>query len=111
MTRANEDMPRLCADEQIAWVPYVPLGGAVVGLPKVAEESAVVAVAEALGTTPAQVGLAWLLHHAPNVLLIVGTADAVHLEENTAAGAIALDEASREILGAVPSRSLDFPRD
>ncbi|MGW0650841.1 aldo/keto reductase [Streptomyces umbrinus] len=110
VTRDDEDMLRLCIDEQIAWVPYFPLGSALAGLPKVTEESAVVAAAGTLGATPAQVGLAWLLHHAPNVLLIPGTADTVHLEENTAAGAIALDETTRDTLDAIPSRTPDFPR-
>jgi pyridoxine 4-dehydrogenase len=55
--------------------------------------------------TPSQVGLAWLLHHAPNVLLIRGTADAAHLEENVAAGEIAFDDATLATLDAVESRS------
>jgi aryl-alcohol dehydrogenase-like predicted oxidoreductase len=50
------------------------------------------------------VGLAWLLHHAPNVLLIPGTADPDHLAANTAAGALALDPATLAALDAVPSR-------
>jgi pyridoxine 4-dehydrogenase len=87
LARDDEDTRRLCTDEQIAWVPYFPLGGALPGLPKVTEEPAVQAAAQALGHTPAQVGLAWLLHHAPNVLLIPGTADARHLEANLQAGA------------------------
>lgn len=61
--------------------------------------------ARELGVTPAQVGLAWLLHHSPNVLLIPGTADPGHLEANVAAGAVALDEATLSALDAVPSRS------
>lgn len=92
VARDHEDMLRLCVEQGIAWVPYFPLGGAVPGLPKVTEQPAVIAAAEALGRTPAQVGLAWLLHRAPNVLLIPGTASAEHLEANMAAATIALDE-------------------
>jgi hypothetical protein len=33
-------------------------------------EPTVLAVAGSLGVTPSPVGLAWLLHHAPDVLLI-----------------------------------------
>jgi aryl-alcohol dehydrogenase-like predicted oxidoreductase len=55
--------------------------------------------------TPSQVGLAWLLHHAPNVLLIPGTADAAHLEANMAAGEIAFDDATLATLDVVESRS------
>jgi len=71
----------------------------------VTEEPAVRAVAESLGVTPSQVGLAWLLHHAPGVLLIPGTADAAHLEANMAAGEITFDDATLATLDAVESRS------
>jgi pyridoxine 4-dehydrogenase len=107
VSRGDEDMLRLCSAEGIAWVPYFPLGGAFPAMPKVADEPAVHTVARSLGVTPAQVGLAWLLHHAPNVLLIPGTADAGHLEANIAVGALALDEASLAALDAVRSRSAD----
>ncbi|MFB7089203.1 aldo/keto reductase [Streptomyces sp. NPDC056296] len=109
VARDDEDMLQLCLREQIAWVPYFPLGSAVPGLPKVTDEPAVRTVAESLDRTPAQVGLAWLLHHASNVLLIPGTADAGHLEANLAAGSIVLDEAAQATLSAVGSRSLEFP--
>ena len=104
-SRDDEDMLRLCVAEGIAWVPFFPLGGSFPGLPKVTGEPAVRAVAESLGVTPSQVGLAWLLHHAPNVLLIPGTADAAHLEANMAAGEIAFDDATLATLDAVESRS------
>jgi pyridoxine 4-dehydrogenase len=94
VNRQDEDMFKLCVAEKIAWVPFFPLGGAFPGMPKVTEEPAVRAAAQSLGRTPAQVGLAWLLHHAPNVLLIPGTAELSHLEENVAAGAIPLDDAA-----------------
>ncbi|MGI5330409.1 aldo/keto reductase [Actinomadura nitritigenes] len=107
VSRDDEDMLRLCAAEGIAWVPFFPLGGAFPGLPKVTEEPAVHAVAGSLGVTPSQVGLAWLLHRAPNILLIPGTADTAHLEANMAVGGIAFDDAARAALDAVESRSND----
>jgi aryl-alcohol dehydrogenase-like predicted oxidoreductase len=36
--------------------------------------------------------LSWLLHHAPNMLLIPGTSKVAHLEENVRAAAIPLTE-------------------
>nr|WSX75225.1 aldo/keto reductase [Streptomyces sp. NBC_00899] len=108
VSRDDEDLVRLCLAEDIAWVPYFPLGGAYAGLPKVTEEPAVVAAARTLGVSAAQVGLAWLLHHTPNTLLIPGTADAEHLRANVDAGAVTLDEATLAALGAVPSRSGDI---
>jgi aryl-alcohol dehydrogenase-like predicted oxidoreductase len=108
LARDDEDMLRLCTAEGIAWVPYFPLGSAFPGMPKVTEEPAVVAAATTLGVTPAQVGLAWLLHHAPNVLLIPGTANAGHLEANVAAGEVVLDDATLAALDAVTARSGDI---
>jgi aryl-alcohol dehydrogenase-like predicted oxidoreductase len=107
VSRDDEDMLELCAAEGIAWVPFFPLGGAVTNLPQVTDEPAVLDVARSLGVTPAQVGLAWLLHHAPHVLLIPGTADAAHLEANVAAAGITLDAAALAALDAVESRSND----
>lgn len=101
LARDDEALLDLCTAEGIAWVPFFPLGSAVPSLPKVVDEPAVLATAAALGVTPAQVGLAWLLHHAPNVLLIPGTASAEHLEENVAVGAVVLDDATMTALGAV----------
>ncbi|MFC5909239.1 aldo/keto reductase [Streptacidiphilus monticola] len=109
VSRDDEDMLRLCAAEGIAWVPFFPLGGAFPGLPKATDEPAVRAVAESLGVTRAQVALAWLLHHAPNVLLIPGTADRAHLEANIAVGGITLDAAALATLDAVGSRSAETP--
>jgi aryl-alcohol dehydrogenase-like predicted oxidoreductase len=105
--RDDEDMLALCVAENIAWVPFFPLGGAFPGLPKVTDEPAVRAAARDLGRTPAQIGLAWLLHHAPNVHLIPGTASADHLAGNVSAGEIVLDGETLAALDAVPSRSLD----
>ncbi|WP_405965679.1 aldo/keto reductase [Streptomyces sp. NBC_00723] len=109
VSRDDEDMLELCVAEGIAWVPYFPLGGAFPGLPKATDEPAVHAAAKSLGVTATQIGLAWLLHHAPNVLLIPGTADPAHLEANMGAGEITLDAATRAALDAVESRSNEVP--
>jgi aryl-alcohol dehydrogenase-like predicted oxidoreductase len=101
-------MLRLRREEGVAWVPYFPLGSAFDGTPKVTGEPAVRSAAREPGATPAQVGLTWLLHHSPDVLLIPGTADPGHLEANVAAGAVTLDAATLSALDAVPSRSGDL---
>ncbi|WP_410573826.1 aldo/keto reductase [Amycolatopsis sp. cmx-4-61] len=107
VSRDDEELLGLCAAEGVAWVPFFPLGGAFPGVPKVTDEPAVQAVAQALGRTPEQIGLAWLLHHAPNVHLIPGTASAAHLEANLAVAGIALDDEALAALAAVPSRPMD----
>ena len=52
----------------VAYVPFFPLGGFTP-----LQSSTLSQVATRLGATPMQVALAWLLHRAPNILLIPGT--------------------------------------
>ncbi|MCC8908368.1 aldo/keto reductase [Curtobacterium sp. GD1] len=106
VAREHEALLDQCIREGIAWVPYFPLGGAFPGLPKVVDEPVAVRIADELGVTPAQLGLAWLLQHAPDVLLIPGTSDAGHLAENLAAGAVRLGESQVADLDAVWGRRL-----
>lgn len=80
----------LCHDSGVAYVPYFPLGSAFPGMAKVTENAAVRAVAERIGASPAQVGLAWLLAHRDNVLLIPGTSSVAHLEENMKVAGVTL---------------------
>ncbi len=89
--RDAEPLLELCRDAGIPFVPFFPLGSAFPGMPKVAEQPAVREVADRLGATPAQVGLAWLLARGPDVLLIPGTSSLTHLEENLAASNVELD--------------------
>jgi pyridoxine 4-dehydrogenase len=82
LDRKDTDVLDLCEHSGIAYVPYFPLGSAFPNMPKVTENVSVVAVAARLGVSPAQVGLAWLLAHRENVLLIPGTSSVAHLVEN-----------------------------
>jgi pyridoxine 4-dehydrogenase len=91
VSRQDEDMLAICAGHEIAWVPFFPLGGAFPGHPKVAGHATVTAIAARLAVKPSQLGLAWLLAHRPEIVLIPGTASAAHLDENIAAASIALD--------------------
>lgn len=94
--REDEELLRACARRGIAFVPFFPLDfGNVDGHPVVNE------IAAAHAVTPAQIGLAWLLAHSPNILLIPGTSSLAHLEENVAAGAIELSPEELERLDAV----------
>jgi pyridoxine 4-dehydrogenase len=63
--------------QNIAYVPFFPLGGFTP-----LQSSALYAAAASLSMTPMQVALAWLLHRAPNILLIPGTSSVKHLREN-----------------------------
>ena len=84
LDRSSEPVLQRCEAEGIAFVPFFPLGSAFPGMPKVTENPAVAELADQLGATEAQVGLSWLLHHSPNILLIPGTSSLAHLEENMA---------------------------
>ena len=109
LDRSHEDMLDFCKAEAIAWVPFFPLGSAFAGFPSVADNAVVQEIAGELGATPAQVGLAWLLAHAPNTLLIPGTRSIDHLEENVGAAGVALDDDALARLDAV-STPEDSPR-
>ncbi len=107
LDRSQEAMLELCRAEDIAWVPYFPLGSAFPGFPKAADNDVVRAIAGELNATPAQVGLAWLLAHAPNVLLIAGTKSIDHLEENMGAGHVTLSADQVARLDAVTAPGAD----
>jgi pyridoxine 4-dehydrogenase len=69
----------------IAYVPFFPLGGFTP-----LQSAALDAAAASVHATSMQVALAWLLQHAPNMLLIPGTSSVTHLRENLAAATLQL---------------------
>jgi aryl-alcohol dehydrogenase-like predicted oxidoreductase len=64
--------------QRIAYVPFFPLSGF-----NPLQSSVLDAVAEKMQATPMQVALVWLLHRAPNILLIPGTSSVAHLRETS----------------------------
>jgi pyridoxine 4-dehydrogenase len=84
------------AEAGIAYVPYFPLGGFTP-----LQSAALSAVAAALGATPMQTALAWLLRRAPNILLIPGTSSLAHLRENLAAAELVLPDEAMAQLDAI----------
>ena len=101
-SRSQESILELCRKEEIAWVPYFPLGGGLPGSAKVTEDKTVQAIAKEMGISPVQVGLAWILQHADNALIIPGTTSLDHLEQNVAVGGIRFDEDTMKRLDSVP---------
>lgn len=93
LDRTDEALLTMCERNGVAWVPYFPLGGGgeYAGLPRVVDDDEVKRVADEIGATPSQVGLAWQLGHASNTMLIAGTGSVEHLVENTEAGDHVLD--------------------
>jgi pyridoxine 4-dehydrogenase len=107
LDRSQEEMLAVCEAENIAWVPYFPLGSAFPGFPKVSDNPVVIDIAGEIGATPSQVGLAWLLAHAPTTLLIPGTRSIAHLEENLGTGDVTLGADSLARLDAVTTPGAD----
>ena len=101
LDQEDADVLDLCRDHDIAYVPYFPLGSAFPHLPKVTDDPTVQAVARRVGATTAQVGLAWLLAHRENVLLIPGTSSLDHLEQNLAVADLRLSAEDLAELDAI----------
>src|SRR3569832_307966 len=80
----------------IAYVPFFPLGGF-----SPLQSETLSTVAKRLDATPMQVALAWLLHRAPNILLIPGTSSLAHLRENLAAAEITIPADALSELNAI----------
>jgi aryl-alcohol dehydrogenase-like predicted oxidoreductase len=80
----------------VAYVPFFPLGGF-----SPLQSSTLSDVAKALDATPLQVALAWLLHRAPNILLIPGTSSLAHLRENLKAADLKLPRTALEKLDTI----------
>jgi pyridoxine 4-dehydrogenase len=88
------------AHQEIAYVPFFPLGGFTP-----LQSETLSAVAERLGATPMQVALAWLLRRAPNILLIPGTSSLAHLQENLAAARLHLPDDATAALDAIAAKT------
>jgi len=86
------------AGRGIAYVPFFPLGGFTP-----LQSSTLSEVAARLSATPMQVALTWLLHRAPNILLIPGTSSVAHLRENLAAARLALTRQTLDELNGIGS--------
>jgi pyridoxine 4-dehydrogenase len=88
--RTSEDVLEYCTAHGIGFIPWAPLaaGGLAQG------HTVLTRAAQALGATPGQVALAWLLRRAPVMLPIPGTGSPEHVDENIAAAGLVLDDAT-----------------
>lgn len=94
--RKWEDELKYCEQNNMAFIPWYPLGGGNVEAMNKLER-----IAQKHGATVHQLALSWLLHHSPNILLIPGTSRVKHLEENVKAASIALDQEDLDELNAL----------
>lgn len=84
------------AEQDIAYVPFFPLGGF-----SPLQSTQLDEVAADLQATPMQVALAWLLRRSPNILLIPGTSSPEHLQENLASARLNLSDEVMEKLNGM----------
>jgi aryl-alcohol dehydrogenase-like predicted oxidoreductase len=90
--RSMEDVLNYCTQNDLAFIPHGSLGAHPLkqGAPLANAEGIIADIAQKKGVKPNQIALAWLLHRAPNIILIPGTTTVDHLEENMAASSITL---------------------
>ncbi|MFE0063038.1 aldo/keto reductase [Streptomyces sp. NPDC059003] len=99
--RSGEAVLTYAEDNNIAFIPWFPLGhGDLVGPTGILTQAA-----DTYGATGAQLGLAWLLQHSPNILLIPGTTSVTHLEDNLKATDVQLTETQWDELEALCAKA------
>jgi aryl-alcohol dehydrogenase-like predicted oxidoreductase len=92
--RSSEDVLDYCTRENVGFIPFFPLATG-----DLAKSGGPLRRAAAkLNAQPAQVALAWLLKKSRVMLPIPGTSKVKHLEENTAAALLELDDSIMEEL-------------
>lgn len=103
LDRSSEAVLDRCRERGVPWVPFFPLGSAFGAVPNVRGHPVVEEIANELGASGAQVGLAWELAHWGGTLLIPGTSSRAHLEENVAAADVRLSPEQKARLDALGS--------
>ncbi|MBC6456463.1 oxidoreductase [Actinomadura sp. HBU206391] len=98
------ELLEICARQNIAYVPFFPLGG--FGLP---DDDRINRVAERHRVTVAQTMLAWLLARSPAMLAIPGTSTLAHLEENVGSAGLRLSPEDLTELGRRDQLSVHAP--
>jgi aryl-alcohol dehydrogenase-like predicted oxidoreductase len=85
--RKWESVLKYCLKNDIAFIPWYPLNAGNINALETLQT-----IGDKYDASAHQVALAWLMHHADNILLIPGTSKVKHLEENVAAAEIELSE-------------------
>jgi pyridoxine 4-dehydrogenase len=98
--RSSENVLDYCTKNNIAFIPYGSLGAHPLkrGAPLANAEGTLADLAPKKGVKTNQIALAWLLHRAPNIILIPGTTTISHLEENMVATSIPLNSEEMTML-------------
>jgi len=104
VARRNDDaFIDALARQEIAYVPFFPLGGFTP-----LQSSELDTAASSLGVTSMQLALAWLLERSPNILLIPGTSSPKHLRENLQASRLHLPAQVLAVLNSIGKQQNGF---
>jgi aryl-alcohol dehydrogenase-like predicted oxidoreductase len=91
--RDNLAMALTCADENLAFIAYSPLGGLGAGARGLGRDNPTFEqVAKEHGVSPQRIGLAWLLRSAPNILPIPGCRREATILDSVAATSLVLTD-------------------
>lgn len=96
LDRGSEAVLEACEAQGIAFLPWFPVAVGDLARPGGPLDE----LAEDTGASPAQLALSWLLARSPVMAPIPGTSSIAHLEENTGAAQVALDD---EVLATLDS--------
>mgnify|MGYP006268669473 CR=1 FL=1 len=99
--RADDPVIDNLAKDGIAYVPYFPLGGF-----NTIQAEIVSTIAKRHQKTVQQILLAWLLQRSKNILLIPGTSQLHHLQDNLVAASIELTPQDLAELDHVPQQTI-----
>jgi pyridoxine 4-dehydrogenase len=92
--RQSENVLQYCEKQGIAFIPWYPMASG-----ELARSGGVLdKLAKSKDATPAQIAIAWLLKRSPVMLPIPGTSSLTHLEENTAAASLELNDKEYSLL-------------
>jgi pyridoxine 4-dehydrogenase len=94
--RQDDALVARCAEEEIAFAPFFPLGGFTPLQSGVLDR-----VAARIGASPHQAALAWLLQRSPTIVVIPGTSSLSHLRDNIAAAELVLPADAVEELDGI----------
>lgn len=101
--RHSEDTLAYCEKENLAFIPWAPIGGGRSSLTKA--DNPLDAEAKRRGVSVVQLALAWLLQRSPVMLPIPGTSSLAHLEENMASVKLQLTPADWKTIEALAERT------
>jgi aryl-alcohol dehydrogenase-like predicted oxidoreductase len=95
--RSAEEVLDVCEADGIGFIPWFPVAAGPLARP----DGPLAGIVVRTGIPAAQLSLAWLLRRSPVMLPIPGTSSPAHLEENCAAAAVTLDDATFADLSAL----------